>query len=121
MSLMKYSALAVTPPSYDVPEDEHCCDCDGCWIQDKECPYGVPQFCIICNDKSTLAIILQRDYDLKKPMMEQKLDTGSKFWICDKHLEDQNVLSILKEGIPTKISRNRKKMSAFVRDKLENK
>jgi hypothetical protein len=120
MTLLKYTVYAMTPPSYDVDEDEHCCDCEHCWDWPdfKECPYMVPQFCMLCNDKSTLALSLDRDIQTKLSL--GKHAGGSiLFWVCDKHVEDKKLLGILQRGVDSKIARNKRRLISYVRGEME--
>lgn len=108
----------MTPPSYDIDEDEHCCDCEGCWDQDKECPYMVPQFCMLCNDKSTIGLLVDREIQSKLPMGKHA-GGSALFWACDNHVNDEKLLTVLKKGVPFNIAHNRAKFSSFVRREIE--
>lgn len=120
MSLLKYTVYGRTPPSYDVPIEEHCCDCEGCWggYEPKECPYMVPQVCMLCGAKSTFALSLEREQE-GKTIFNHSHAGSVCFWVCDKHCEDKKLLSVLKKGVPSSTARSKAKLISFVRKAME--
>jgi hypothetical protein len=120
MTLLRYTVFAMTPPSHIDEDEDHCCDCEGCWdgYIPKECPYMVPQFCMLCNDKSTIGLSLDRDIQSKLPLGKHA-GGNVLFWVCDKHLEDKKLLDILQKGVDSKIARNKRRLISYVRGEME--
>lgn len=120
--LLKYTIYATTPPSRYTTHDEHCCDCSNCWGNQREegaqdCPYGIPQFCMICNEKSVFGLSLEKDHSTD--IMNHSHTGSVAFWVCDKHLEDEKLLNVLRKGVPRYIAKNRRKLISFVRKEME--
>lgn len=123
MTLLRYTVFAMTPPSRFDEDDDHCCDCSNCWGNQREedaqpCPYAIPQFCMICNCESTIGLSLDRDIQSKLPLGKHA-GGNVVFWVCDNHLEDKKLLSILQKGVDSKIARNKRKLISYVRKEME--
>lgn len=115
MTILKYTVHGMSAPSR-CPED-HCCDCEGCWVQDKECPYAVVQKCMLCGDRSVFALCLDRPFN---HTMVRNPDAGrALFWVCDNHVNDEKLLAVLKKGVPFDTAHSRAKCSSFVRREIE--
>ncbi len=119
MSVLKYTVYGRTPPTRNTDKSDHCCDCSMCWKEPdfKECPYMIPQFCMVCNNKSIFALSLDRESI--NPELGNRQNGSVCFWVCGKHSDDEKVLEVLRSGVPSSLARNKRKLISYVRQKTE--
>lgn len=119
----RHTKYKIDPPSHIPNYSDHDCRAEGCWqktyceqCQDycrKMCPYVIPQYCMVCDEPSFFGYSL--DYERRISV------TTMPFWVCGKHLYDDNLEDILKKGIPLKFAKDDKKLIEYVKNELDKK
>jgi hypothetical protein len=120
--VFRHTKYKINPPSHIPNYSEHDCRKEKCWERVhceqcgdcvNMCPYVIPQYCMVCDEPSFFGYSL--DYERRISVVTMP------FWVCDKHMEDDNLLDILEKGIPLKIAKDDKKLINYVKKELDKK